>query len=401
MEAVGAAASIVGLAQVGLGLAKALNEYVGAVSDANDDIIVIADDIYGTYRHLNDLAWVLRQNESTKCMTEDAVTSAQICAKKAEVLVGKLRKLLVKGGGSSQAATNVQKDDIDISKFRRGIWYIYKSEFELRQAELHSIKTDISMVYLGYLAMSSASANERSQATEEMELLFNRQNALNRGIQRARRKRDRASKQSRNPPQQHSADHHEPYSSNDEEGLYDDDSSLNDDLNGPEVVYDTVQDLYKEFDNWLSKKQKTEAEKAAALKKTRDEAVAQYLQDQKDAEEKVTTEIEKLRRVLDAQGVPPGRVDTIVKAAYPEGNMTLAGITNGAKLAQQPPQKSQSVSTKTSRKSSWFRRSVTGAYYFSSLPNYVSDPPSFKMMRLHRFPALYLMYSEIPLSLAV
>jgi len=97
MEVVGAVASIVGLAQAGLGLAKALNEYVGDVPDANDDIAVIAHDIYATYRQLNDLAWVLEQNETTKCMTEDAVTSAQTCAKKADVLVQKLGKLLVKG----------------------------------------------------------------------------------------------------------------------------------------------------------------------------------------------------------------------------------------------------------------------------------------------------------------
>jgi len=356
LEVVGAAASIVGLAQAGLGLAKALNEYVGAVSDANDDIAVIADDIYATYRHLSDLAWVLKQNETTKCMTEDAVISAQTCAKKAEVLVQKLRKLLVKGGGSSMSTSDVQPDDIDITKFRKGIWYIYKSEFELRQAQLHAIKTDISMVYLGYLAMSGASANERKQATEEMELLFNRQTALNRGIQKARRKRDRVAQGGANSHARgRSSSRDVPPDYSDEE------EKLDEDYDGPEVVYDTVEDVYKEFDNWLAKKQKIDADKAATLKKTQEDAVAQYLDEQKDAAKKATDDMEKLRKALDAQGIPPGRVGPIVRAAFPEADSHQTPMSNGVDTSERRPSKSTVLRERGStRKSSWFRRSVTG-----------------------------------------
>lgn len=254
--------------------------------------------------------------------------------------------------------SDIHPDDIDITKFRRGIWYIYKSEFELRQAQLHSIKTDISMVYLGYLAMSSATTKERAQATEEMELLFNRQTALNRGIEKARKKRDRDAKvgsKSHTRPVRPSHYGMPDYSDNEEE--------LYEDYDGPEVIYDTIDDVYKEFDNWVKKKQESDADKASELKKTQQDAVSQYLKEQKDAEEQVSRDMDKLRKALNSQGVPPGRVDQIVKAAYPGAGTQPTNVANGANTSVRPFTGSNVPSKRASiRRPSWFRRLVIAIY---------------------------------------
>lgn len=315
MEAVGAAATIIGLVQTGLSLAKALNTYAGTVHDSNDDIAIIADDIYATYRHLNDLDLVLKKNEKAGILTDDALASAQKCIRQAEILIRKLKKLLVKGYGNDDAGAIIESTQIDVSKFKKGIWYIYKSEFELRRSELARIKADISLIYLTYLALSANTTTERKQAQDEMELVYNRKIVLSRYVQKARERRDRDAEEG-------VVDEAE---NEDGETEHDDVYEIPAELEHTAIVYDNVEALYREFENWLAQKEQKAEALAAERKVLEDEAIARHENELKKKATKVQTETQKLRDILLHHGVPPQRVLEITKDIFPGSVETSAG----------------------------------------------------------------------------
>lgn len=330
MEVVGSVATVVGLLQAGLSLAKALNTYAGTVHDSNDDIAVIADDIYATYRHLSDLDLVLKQNEKAGILTADALESARKCVKQAEILIIKLKKLLVKGG-NADATEIVESAQIDIGKFRKGIWYIYKSEFELRRSELAQIKADISLIYLTYLALSAGTTVERKQAQDEMELVYNRKVVLSRKVKKAREQRDRDA----------------------ETGPVDDDNELAEDdidnvygippeLEDTAIIYDNVEALYREFENWLAQKEQRAEAQAAERKKVEDDAIARHQEALEKKARNVKVESEKLRDVLLQHGVPPQRVLEITKHVFPDSQGSIAAtrdVSSGNSTTPTRPEK--------------------------------------------------------------
>lgn len=309
MEAIGAAATIIGLVQAGLSLAKALNTYAGTVHDANDDIAVLADDVYSTYRHLNDLDLVLKKNEKAEVLTADALESAQKCIRQAEILIRKLKKLLIKGYGSDDAGEIIESKQIDISKFKKGIWYIYKSEFELRRSELAQIKADISLIYLTYLALSANSTTERKQAQDEMELVYNRKIVLNRKVKKAREQRDRDVEEGAMDEDRDGVEGE----TNGTDGVYE----YPPDLEDTAIVYDNVEALYREFENWLAQREQKAAALAAERKKLEEDVIARHEDAVKEEARKVQAEAQKLRDALLRHGVPPQRVLDISGDVYP------------------------------------------------------------------------------------
>lgn len=64
MEAIGAAASIVGIVSFGLGLAKSLQTFVDTMRDAEETIILVVSDMHSTALTLNDLQEFIDQDKA-------------------------------------------------------------------------------------------------------------------------------------------------------------------------------------------------------------------------------------------------------------------------------------------------------------------------------------------------
>lgn len=355
MEAFGAAASAIALAQTAISLARALNSYAGAVSDSVDDVVVIADDISDTYGNLQQLATVLEKNEKTRILNEAAVSNAQRCVVRSEVLLKRLRKLFEKSGASVDA-NRVEAEHIDISRFRRGVWIIYKSEFELRRAELHHIKADISLIYLTYLTMASSSNDgEKQQARDQMKLVYAKRNVLDKKLKKARRRRTQdVQGQRRKRPYDHYSSAQVPYTQSGRYVGVDDDE---DDDDGAAIVYAKIEDLYNEFELWLARKEEKDRQVATEREDIEKGAVQLYLKQQEEKALRVQSDTKKLRDTLTQHGLPPQRIEQIIKDAYPQASAppqdslgappgTIQSAVQNNRLSPRPP----------SGASSWFRR---------------------------------------------
>lgn len=352
MEAFGAAASAIALAQLAVSLAKSLNTYAGAVSDSVDDIVVIADDISDTYGHLQQLATVLKKNETTKLLNEAAISNANTCIKRSQILLNKLSKLFLKSGANTEK-NQVRPEQIDISKFKKALWIIYKSEFELRRTELHHIKSDISLVYLTYLTMASGSEGaEKQQAIDQMKLVYAKRSVLDKDLKKARQRRNRESRSQRvgrttsdsRPPRV--ADQ---YRDNCDDG--------EDQDGGPAAVYDNVEDLQMEFERWLRQRKEEEERVAFERRLIGERAVQEHLKQQEEAGEKVRSEVQKLKDALTQNGLPPQRIDQIVRTAYPQEAHGQQNSAASSSAGNQVAQTIRPIPQKPSSGiSSWFRK---------------------------------------------
>ena len=149
MAGIGEASAIVGVLQVGLSLATALNTYISDVSDAGDDITSLVSDIEATLSQLSDLDKLIEKNETTKAWSEDGLKNAKKCVTDCEKIITKLRKLLKKSTAS--ATSEVNRDEIDVSKLEKALWPFIKPQLEVRRRELQSIKQDIMIAYSSYM----------------------------------------------------------------------------------------------------------------------------------------------------------------------------------------------------------------------------------------------------------
>ncbi|MCJ1250901.1 hypothetical protein MMC30_008129 [Trapelia coarctata] len=163
MAGVGEVSAIVGIVQAGFSLAAALNTYVSEVKEAREDILELTSDIDSTFLQLRDLGKLIEQNERTKVWSEDGVKLAQKCVTDCQKVVAKLRKLLKKSTASA-TSDEVARDEIDVTKFERALWPIYKPELLIRKQELRSIKQDILIAYASYNAKAGATERDRKRA---------------------------------------------------------------------------------------------------------------------------------------------------------------------------------------------------------------------------------------------
>lgn len=154
MAGIGEASAVIGVAQVGLSLASALNTYISDVSNARDDILSLIGDIEATSRQLADLQQLITRNETTKAWNENGLRNAQKCVTDCEKTIAKLRKLLRKSSISnsdSEPVGEVNRDDIDITKFQQAMWPWYKPQLEVHRRELQGAKQDILIAYSTYM----------------------------------------------------------------------------------------------------------------------------------------------------------------------------------------------------------------------------------------------------------
>ncbi|KAJ9233457.1 hypothetical protein DTO271D3_4620 [Paecilomyces variotii] len=161
MAGIGEASAVIGVAQVGLSLASALNTYISDVSNARDDILSLIGDIEATSRQLADLQQLITRNETTKAWNENGLRNAQKCVTDCEKTIAKLRKLLRKSSISnsdSEPVGEVNRDEIDITKFRQAMWPWYKPQLEVYRRELQGAKQDILIAYSTYMIKTGTSA---------------------------------------------------------------------------------------------------------------------------------------------------------------------------------------------------------------------------------------------------
>ncbi|KAJ9194605.1 hypothetical protein DTO164E3_7272 [Paecilomyces variotii] len=161
MAGIGEASAVIGVAQVGLSLASALNTYISDVSNARDDILSLIGDIEATSRQLADLQQLITRNETTKAWNENGLRNAQKCVTDCEKTIAKLRKLLRKSSISnsdSEPVGEVNRDDIDITKFQQAMWPWYKPQLEVHRRELQGAKQDILIAYSTYMIKTGTSA---------------------------------------------------------------------------------------------------------------------------------------------------------------------------------------------------------------------------------------------------
>ncbi|KAJ9296200.1 hypothetical protein DTO271G3_5341 [Paecilomyces variotii] len=118
MAGIGEPSAVIGVAQVGLSLASALNTYISDVSNTRDDVLSLIGDIEATSRQLADLQQLITRNETTKAWNENGLRNAQKCVTDCEKTIAKLRKLLRKSSISNSDSEPVgqgAKQDILIA----------------------------------------------------------------------------------------------------------------------------------------------------------------------------------------------------------------------------------------------------------------------------------------------
>ena len=140
---IGEASAIATFLQVGFSLATTLTTYIADAKDAPDDIAGLATEIDATLRQVQELETLLSENEKTKGWNENGIIFAKKCRTDAERVVKKIVCLLRKSGTGLPEKGTIEREDIDISLFRRVGWLRFKPRAEVVKHELERTRIDI------------------------------------------------------------------------------------------------------------------------------------------------------------------------------------------------------------------------------------------------------------------
>ncbi len=371
MAGIGEATAIIALAETGFSLARAINTYISDVSDAKDDILALSSDIDSTFRNLRDLANFIEKNETTKVWSDDGAENARKCVRDSELVIVKMRKLLKKATASDTSA-EVDRDEIDITKFQKAKWPILKPELEVRRRELQIIKQDIILAYTSYNAKAAPTAADRQRAVDDLPRLERIRKLMKKQVVDAKKRRhDRPSKV---PGQKLHPQNKERYG-----GFYDrrgysgkslsDDEDVEDALK--EVIYNNIEDLKMDFEDWAREKEEKQKKAEEETKKIQAKAVEDWKIEQMLEVDRQRREVEenrqKLKSELSRQGLrlAPLQIEETLNNVYPlpqTGNqLALMPLGN---QGQSSDADAESVQTSSSRKSRswsvWSRSSRVG-----------------------------------------
>lgn len=388
MAGIGEAATIIALVETGFSLARALNTYVSDVGEARDDILELASDIDATFRMLRDLDLKIKENEATKVWSEDGLANAKKCIDDADRTIKKMRKLLKKATASGKSP-EVKREEIDVKKFERALWPVYKPELELRRRELQSIKQDILIAYTSYNAKAGATEADRQRARDDLPRLSRTRELVKQQVKDARRKRtQRRTRASRTYRASDRDDYYgyprDPYK---QQGGSDCDDDIDEVLD--KVFYDNIVDLEQDFEDWAAEKAEKERKAEEEKRRLETAAVEDYKRRRREETEEKKQALEanrtRLRQELTRQHMAPQQIEDTLNHVYPRPQA-------GDLLAPMPlPTADQnsdlmSVSSKTSsrskRRSIWSRvsssgRSAQGSVSENStpqIPSLLQDP---------------------------
>ncbi|KAK3066951.1 hypothetical protein LTR53_016468 [Teratosphaeriaceae sp. CCFEE 6253] len=171
MEALGAAAGIIGIVQFGFSLATQITTYIGDYQDASEDITNLAGEVTTTFRHVEQLQLLIDQNATSKAFSDSGLLEARSCKIKATQLADRLWKLVKKSNAVLPADGSLSADDLDISIFNKAKWPVFKPRVEQHKHELVVLNTNILICMVGYRMNPSAAPTDQIRAVEELDRL--------------------------------------------------------------------------------------------------------------------------------------------------------------------------------------------------------------------------------------
>lgn len=162
MAGVGEASAVLGTIQVGFSLARSLYACVSEFRSAREDISRLATDVEVTLVQAQELEQLISNNDATKILNEHGLTIAKQCSVDSSNIVQKLLKLLTKAGVSEVRTQTVKPEDIDVSKFRRAAWLLFKPDVLVVKRELDSVKLQmlVARSCIEYQSAPSAAARD-------------------------------------------------------------------------------------------------------------------------------------------------------------------------------------------------------------------------------------------------
>ncbi|ERF70116.1 hypothetical protein EPUS_00303 [Endocarpon pusillum Z07020] len=351
MAGIGEATAIIALAETGFSLARAINTYISDVSDAKDDILSLSSDIDSTFRNLRDLAHFIERNETTKVWSDDGAANARKCVRDSELVIVKMRKLLKKAT-ASDTSPEVERDEIDVTKFQKAKWPILKPELECDD-ESYRLSNRISF---SPTLLTTRKLLPPQLTDNELWMTFHVLKELGMPGQ--------------NP---------HPQSKEQYGGFYDqrgysgrslsDDEDVEDALN--EVIYSNIEDLKMDFEDWAREKEEKQKKAEEETKRIRDKAVEDWKIEKMVEVERQRREVEENRQKLKLElsrhelRLAPLQIEETLNNVYPlpqTGNeLALMPLGN-----QRQPSDADAVSVQisSSRKSRswsvWSRSSRVG-----------------------------------------
>ncbi|KAK3109939.1 hypothetical protein LTR53_016288 [Teratosphaeriaceae sp. CCFEE 6253] len=171
MEALGAAAGIIGIVQFGFSLATQITTYIGDYQDASEDITNLAGEVTTTFRHVEQLQLLVDHNATSKAFSDSGLLEAESCKIKATQLAGRLWKLVKKSNATLPADGSLSADDLDISIFNKAKWPVFKPRVEQHKHELVVLNTNILICMVGYRMNPGAAPADQVRAVEELDRL--------------------------------------------------------------------------------------------------------------------------------------------------------------------------------------------------------------------------------------
>lgn len=142
-------ASVLGVAQFGLSVAKILKQYVGDYRNAGKDIRDFANEVETTFQQAKQLQTLIDTNDQTRRFDATNLVEAQKCCLKSKDLGDELWEFLKKkNGGEMPKEREVKEDDVQLSLFNRATWSSSKPWVVEKHNKFHLLKLDMLAVLM-------------------------------------------------------------------------------------------------------------------------------------------------------------------------------------------------------------------------------------------------------------
>lgn len=310
METLGGAAAVIAIVQTAFSLASALNTYASGVQEAGEDILSLASEIDSTFRQLRDLGSLIDKNDKTHAWSEDGLKNAQKCVSDCERILKKPRELLQKSTVSVTSG-KVGSGDIDVTKFEKFLWPIYKPRLDVRRQELRSVKQDILIAYSTYMTQAGATRADRQQALHDLPRIERTRKIIKSQVQEDRTNLGQAKLKvdtvSTRRPRVKSyvvylgTQRARPKNASSDDGL------LNEVLD--RIIYDKEEDLVLDFEDWAANIEQQNKQEEEERKRIEEEALEKWKAKQNEEAEALNQPIRvartKLREELSRQNGTP------------------------------------------------------------------------------------------------
>ena len=138
MEAIGAIASVLQLAQTGAKLSISLYTLADAIGSANKDVQHVAKDIALFSSVLKDLGNTLNRGRQSKLYREGSYDTSQVIVKECQTVFAEIEDVVKLSEGEAEGL-------VTLSRMKRVQWVFRKSRVQLLRGNLESLKSTISL----------------------------------------------------------------------------------------------------------------------------------------------------------------------------------------------------------------------------------------------------------------